>query len=124
LRQESFSVRDRLFAFAVLAVEPFNTPGRVNQLLFAREEGMTLGADLQTNLATLGGTRLESFATGADNIHFDVFGMNFLFHEPVLNRNAPDPGVEKQAIIGAGRLAGKVKGSKQAGNGLYSKLIA
>jgi hypothetical protein len=85
LRQESFSVRDRLFAFTVLAVEAFHASGRVNQLLFAGEERMAFGANLQTNLATLGGTRLEFFTARANNIHFNVFGVNFLFHEPVLN---------------------------------------
>src|SRR5262245_21163136 len=120
LRQESFSVRDLLFPFAVVAVEAFNTSSRVNQLLLAGEEWMAFGANLQTNFGAFGGTCLKSLATGTNYIHLNVFGVDFLFHEGTLNKNTPDHGVEKQAIIGAGRLAGKVKSSKPISNRLYS----
>jgi hypothetical protein len=84
LREESL-VRDWRFVFAVLAVEPFNAPGSIDEFLLASEKRVALGADLQANLTSLGGTSLEGLATGADNIHFDVFGMNLFFHGPILN---------------------------------------
>jgi hypothetical protein len=66
--------------------------------LLASEERVTFGANLQTDLASLGGTSLESLATGTDNIHFDVFGMNLLFHERVLDGDTPNPVLKNKRL--------------------------
>ena len=66
-------------AQAVLSLESFHSPGRIHQFLLAGEERMTLGADLQADIA-LGGTRLEGFPAGAGNRYLDVFRMNFRLH--------------------------------------------
>jgi hypothetical protein len=122
-RQETL-LRDRLLTLAVFAIESFHAPGGIHQLLLPSKKGVALGANLQANLTSLRRTSLEGLATSADNVHFHVFGMNLFFHEPILNLNAPDCGVEKQAIIGAGLQAGKVKSAKRLGNTLYSEAPA
>ena len=77
-RQESL-VRDGLFTFVVLPVEPFNAPGSIDEFLLASEESVTLERIFQANLTSLGGPSLEGLATSADNVHFYVFGMNLFF---------------------------------------------
>jgi hypothetical protein len=60
-------------------LESFDAAGRINELLFAREKGMTVGTDLQVNLG-LRGSGTERLAACASDNRFDVFRMDTLFH--------------------------------------------
>ena len=117
--RKASSIRHRLFALAIFSVETFNTAGRVHEFLLASEEGVTLGADFQAYLCTLRGACLERFSTGTNHIHFDILGVNFLFHEPILDLSHRASGVEKQEIIGGRAPTGKLKSSNQPGEALY-----
>lgn len=90
-------------AQAVFSLKSFHAPGRIHQFLLAGEERMTLGADLQADVA-LGGTRLEGFPAGAGNRNLDVFRMDFRFHGR--NRSEANSSEPRQ-IIRSGRALDK-----------------
>ena len=64
---------------AVTTLEFFDAPGGVNQLLFARVEGVALGADFDVDFA-LGGVGGEGFAATAGYFALDVFWVKAVFH--------------------------------------------
>lgn len=57
-----------------------NTPASVHELLLASKERMAFGADINTQIAALGGTGLKGFAAGASHGHGLILGMDTLFH--------------------------------------------
>jgi len=65
---------------AVLLVEPLDTTGCIDQFLFAGEEGMTLGADLQTDIRAFRRASFKSLPTSAGNGHLNIFRMDVSFH--------------------------------------------
>ena len=70
----------------VLLLEALDAAGCVDQLLFASEERMALGADSHADqLAFCGGAGLERAAAGA--VHRDgvIIGVNSFFHERLLS---------------------------------------
>ena len=64
---------------AVFLLESLDAARGVNQLLFAGEERMAVRADFNVNVF-LGRTRRPRVPAGADDMTFDVFGMNSFFH--------------------------------------------
>ena len=62
------------------ASELVNASAGVNELLLAGEEGMTLGADVNTDLSALRRTGHKGFSASADNLGFNIIGMDCLFH--------------------------------------------
>jgi len=71
--------------FLVFGNELFHPAFGVNNLLFAGEKGMTLGANFNPkNL--LRGIRSEGLSAGASNLGFNPLRMNFWLHsEPVFD---------------------------------------
>src|SRR5204862_5741978 len=61
------------------ALEPLDPATRVDELLLARVERMTVRADLHMELG-LRGSRLERVPAGARHGREDIFGMNSCFH--------------------------------------------
>ena len=71
-----------LFAAALEAlVETVNTSRRVDHLLLARVERVTVGTDFQVNVLTGRRTRLNHVAATAGCRDFFVFWVNFGLHE-------------------------------------------
>ena len=61
-------------------LELVNTSAGVNKLLLAGEEGMALGADINSQLAALGGSGFHSLAAcTTDGANF-ILGMDSVFH--------------------------------------------
>lgn len=60
-------------------VESFNTSARINQLLLARKERMTLGTNFNTDIL-FGGTCLNDIAASTCNGCILVCGMQILLH--------------------------------------------
>ena len=58
-----------------------NTSAHVNKLLLAREEGMALGANFNSDLAALSGLGRNSLAACATDYTLLVIGMNSGFHD-------------------------------------------
>src|SRR5690348_18087202 len=68
-------------AFGVLSLEPLHSPCGIDQLLFAREEGMAIRADFDAyHLALECRARLEQIAAGAMHLHGVIIGVDSLFH--------------------------------------------
>ena len=63
----------------VFLLEPLHPSGRVDQFLFAGEEGMATGTDFHRNFL-LDGFRADLIAAGAFDDRIDILGVNFLFH--------------------------------------------
>ena len=63
----------------VFLVETIHTSTRVNQLLLAGIERVTLGADFDANIL-LGGTGLDHFAAGTTNGGVLIIGMDASLH--------------------------------------------
>ena len=65
---------------AIALVEAIDASCGVDQFLLAGKERMTSGADLDVQIALLGGARLERLATSTGNGYIDVFWVNSWFH--------------------------------------------
>src|SRR5262245_29419914 len=65
----------------VLALETLDAARRVDELLLAGEEGVTLGAYLHTDLRARG-ARMDDLTTVAGDRRVDVVGMNACLHGP------------------------------------------
>ena len=61
-------------------LELVNTSAGVNELLFAGEEGMALGADINSQVAALSGLGFNSLAASASDDAGFVIGMDSVFH--------------------------------------------
>ena len=61
-------------------LELVQTTARIDKLLLAGVEGVALGADFNTHLATLGGARNDSFAASALDDALNVLGMDSVLH--------------------------------------------
>ena len=70
----------QLLACLKSLLELVNTSAGVNKLLLTGEEGMTLGADFYSDLATLGGLGCYCFAACATNYTFFIIRMYSVFH--------------------------------------------
>ena len=68
-----------LFAQIITFSEPIDTAARINQLLSAGEERMTLGADFNADVAS-GGTRFDLLSACTADDGFFILRMNSLFH--------------------------------------------
>src|SRR5262249_47171789 len=68
-----------LVLLGVFLLETLDAARGVYQLLFAGEERMTVRADFHVNVL-LGRSRRPRVAAGANDVTFDVFGMNSFFH--------------------------------------------
>src|SRR6476660_7002987 len=64
----------------VLPAEAFHAPGRIQQLLLASEERVTGRADLDVDVALMGGPGRKAAAAAAHNADFIVSGMNSCLH--------------------------------------------
>ena len=73
--------------FGVLAAETLHATGSIQQLLFAREEGMAAGADFNVDVAPVGRTGAKAIAARAHHAYFVVTGMDSSLHNS-LNLNA------------------------------------
>src|SRR5215213_920038 len=73
-------LRGRFGLLAVALVEAVNAAGRVDELLLAREEGVTLGTDFDVEVVLLRRARLESAPARAVDCDFVVVGVNSLLH--------------------------------------------
>ena len=72
-----------LFACLKTTLELVNSSAGIYKLLLSGEEGMTLGANFNTNLTVciaLCGAYSNSFAASATDRYFLVIGMNSCFH--------------------------------------------
>ena len=65
--------------FTIFFLESFNPSGGIQQFLFAGEERMTAGTDLNTDLF-LSAYRLKRRSAGAFDDRIKDLGMNLLFH--------------------------------------------
>ena len=63
-----------------LVLELLDTASRIDELQFARVEGMADAADIDLQLLT-GAARVELVASTAGNAGFVVFGMDAVFHD-------------------------------------------
>jgi len=85
----------------VLFGEALDAAGGVNQLLFAGEEGVAIGADFDVEaLAFNGRASLEIVAAGAVDCYGVIIGMNTGFHEApfVRVRSARRPGFPGKSL--------------------------
>src|SRR5260370_31662586 len=96
--------------FLVAFAEAFDAAGRVDQLLFAREEGVTLAADFQRELF-LGGVGRPGHAAGAVDQNFVILGVQVLFHGTAHSKAAKRVAQPPQDG-GRGRAGGKVLSGK------------
>src|SRR4051812_29590501 len=64
-----------------LVLELFNSAGRVDELQFARVEGVANAADIDLQLLPRA-ARGELIAATAGNLRLKVFRMNAVFHDP------------------------------------------
>jgi hypothetical protein len=78
----TFVRKETLFldSFLVLAAEALHATGGVNQLLFAGEKRVAVGADFQADFAFMGGPCGENVAACAMHAHFVVSGMDTWLH--------------------------------------------
>ena len=85
-RKNAAPTRDRRFSVILLsdcfktASELINASACVNELLLAGKERMALRADVYTNVTALGGTGYESLSACADDLGFNVVGMDRFLH--------------------------------------------
>ena len=86
--QLSFLFRPRGFSAAVAASEFFDTPGGIDELLFAREKWMTSSANTDFNIATRRAGVIHR-AARAHNIGIVILWMNACFHVAKRARNLP-----------------------------------
>ena len=70
-----------LGSFSVLAAEPLDTAGRIEDFLLAREEGMASRADFHVDVAPVSGASSEAAAAGTTHAHFVVCRMNRCLHD-------------------------------------------
>ena len=61
-------------------LELINTSACINKLLLAGEEGVALGANFDSDLASLGGLSNNGFAACASDYALFVLGLNSFFH--------------------------------------------
>src|SRR5712691_1286797 len=96
--------------FLVALAEAFDATGRIDQLLFAREERVALAADFQPELL-LGGVCRPGHAAGAMDQNFVVFGVQVLFHGTAHSKAAlsvAQPPESREIVRAAGKvLSGK-----------------
>jgi hypothetical protein len=85
-RQLSFLLDPRGFCAAVAASEFFDTPGGIDELLFAREKWMTSSANTDLNIATRRAGVIHR-AARAHNIGIVILWMNACFHVQKEARN-------------------------------------
>ena len=85
--KEGFKIRmilkPRRFVFlhTVSLLELIDTTARINQLLFAREEGVAVAANIHFHRFTIfRRARFESSAASAGNRYFVIVGMDISFH--------------------------------------------
>ena len=62
------------------SLELVNASACVNKLLLTGEEGMALGADINSQLAALGGLGFNNFAACASDLAHFVVRMDSVFH--------------------------------------------
>ena len=62
-------------------LELVQTTACIDKLLLAGVEGVALGANFNTHLATLSGTRNDGFAAGALDDALNVLGMDSVLHD-------------------------------------------
>ena len=79
LNELSFLAGSRRFGAAVAASEFFDTPGGIDELLFAREKWMTSSANTDLNVATRRAGVIHR-AARAHNIGIVILWMNVCFH--------------------------------------------
>ena len=80
MRHDAESAKKRsLFGLFVAAVELVDPARGIDELLFAGEERVALGADADADLR-LGRFGFPYFAARADDLRVFVFRMDFLFH--------------------------------------------
>ena len=72
-------VQGQLFCLVQALFEFVNTAACIYELLFARKEGVALGANFNTHIA-LCGTSLNFCAASTLNGAFFIFGLNSCFH--------------------------------------------
>ena len=77
--QLSFRLSPRGFGAAVAAREFFDTPGGIDELLFAREKWMTSSTNTDLNIATRRAGAIHR-AARAHNIGIVILWMNPRFH--------------------------------------------
>ena len=99
-----------LGAVAVTAAELVHTTGGVDQLLLAREEGVTLRADFHLDIL-LGRTCLNHITAGACNRSLLIIGMDSFLHcsvHPFLKR-IPPRSFHRRATVSIARRFSKCK---------------
>jgi hypothetical protein len=77
--QLAFFARARSLGAAVALGEFFNTTGRVDEFLFAREKRMASGADTDSNVAP-GRASVIHRAACANHVGFVILWVNACFH--------------------------------------------
>jgi len=70
----------RLTSLFILAAEALDASGGVDQLLFAGEKRVAVGADFQMNIALMRGSGGKRVPAGTHDADFVVCGMDFFFH--------------------------------------------
>lgn len=80
------------FRASVTAREFFNTPGGIDEFLFASEKRMASGANADFNITTRR-ARVINRAARADNVGLVILRMNARFHVRNGARNVIAPGI-------------------------------
>jgi hypothetical protein len=62
-------------------LELIHATARINEFLLSGEEGVALGADINSDFSALGGSGLNDLAASAPNGAFFVVGMDSVFHD-------------------------------------------
>ncbi len=62
------------------ASELIDASADIDKLLLAGEERVALGADIYTNLSALRRTGHKGFSASADDLRFNIIGMDRFFH--------------------------------------------
>ena len=70
----------RLTSLFILAAEAFDASSGIDQLLFAGEKRVAIGADFQVNIALMRGSGGERVPASTHDADFVVCGMNLFFH--------------------------------------------
>jgi hypothetical protein len=87
--------------FPISLVKAIDASCRIYQLLFAGKERVASRADFHVQVTLACRTGFESFATGADNVDFSVFGVNSRFHYFFSRYRRPQAVIFKRVMIGA-----------------------
>ena len=104
------------FGFGVLAAEALDATRSVDQLLFAGEERVAVGADFRVDVAFVRGAGGEVVAAGADDANLVVIGVNFLFGHDCCSQTFPaNLLILSQATM---RLNGRALFAPKSGGGI------